>query len=164
MLQVFTAFVVSIAMSLALAHALEWPGKRRLDRDTYRAVQAIYYPGFTFGGFSEWIGILATAALLWTTPKDTAPFDWIAFALVCLIAMHLVYWTVTHPVNKFWVAGIDLPTLGAKFFGVDSSRLESGPSDDELWTRLRNRWESSHVVRAVLAACALLAVLIAIAG
>jgi hypothetical protein len=34
-------------MSLALAHALEYPGKLRLDEQTHfavQAVQAIYYP------------------------------------------------------------------------------------------------------------------------
>jgi hypothetical protein len=31
-------------MSLALAHALEYPGKLRLDEQTHFAVQAIYNP------------------------------------------------------------------------------------------------------------------------
>jgi hypothetical protein len=48
-LQVVTVFLVAVAMSLALAHALELPGKMRLDKETYMAVQTIYYPGFTFG-------------------------------------------------------------------------------------------------------------------
>src|SRR5205809_327776 len=37
-------------MGLSLAHALEYPGKRRLDRETYLKAQTIYYPGFTIGG------------------------------------------------------------------------------------------------------------------
>jgi hypothetical protein len=45
-LTVVTVFLVAVAMSLALAHALELPGKMRLDRKTYHAVQSIYYPGF----------------------------------------------------------------------------------------------------------------------
>jgi hypothetical protein len=37
-------------MGLSLAHALEFPGKKRLDEKQYKAVQTIYYPGFTIGG------------------------------------------------------------------------------------------------------------------
>src|SRR5687768_3132984 len=100
-LQVTTVFLVAVAMSLALAHALEFPGKRRLDLETYRAVQTIYYPGFTFGGFSEWLGIIATLSLLLTTPTRTTSFMWTLVAFVSLVAMHGVYWLITHPVNKF---------------------------------------------------------------
>ena len=34
--------LVVVAMGLALAHALEFPGKRRLTRDEYLVVQPIY--------------------------------------------------------------------------------------------------------------------------
>ena len=50
LLQVITLFLVSVAMGLALAHALEFPGKMRLDRKHYISTQAIYYPGFTVVG------------------------------------------------------------------------------------------------------------------
>jgi hypothetical protein len=47
LLQVVSILLASVGMALALAHTLEFPGKRRLDRDTCLKVQAIYYPGFT---------------------------------------------------------------------------------------------------------------------
>jgi hypothetical protein len=50
-LQVLTVLLVAVAMALALAHALELPGKLRLSKEQYLAVQPIYYPGFTFGGW-----------------------------------------------------------------------------------------------------------------
>jgi hypothetical protein len=40
-LQIASLLLVSVAMALALAHALELPGKMRLDRETYFAVQRI---------------------------------------------------------------------------------------------------------------------------
>jgi hypothetical protein len=40
-------------MALSLAHALEVPGKLRLNKEQYLAVQTIYYPGFTLGGIAE---------------------------------------------------------------------------------------------------------------
>jgi hypothetical protein len=51
-LQVLTIIVVASACALSLAHALELPGKMRLDKETSYAVQPIYYPGFTIGGVS----------------------------------------------------------------------------------------------------------------
>ena len=42
-LKVATVFLVSVDMATSLAHALEFPGKLRLDERTYLAVQTIYY-------------------------------------------------------------------------------------------------------------------------
>ena len=74
MLQVVTVFLVAVTMSLALAHALELPGKMRLNKETYIAVQTIYYPDFTYGGFGEGLGMLATFILLFTTPPHRPAF------------------------------------------------------------------------------------------
>jgi hypothetical protein len=38
-LQIITIFLVALAMSTAVAHALELPGKIRLPRDDYMTVQ-----------------------------------------------------------------------------------------------------------------------------
>jgi hypothetical protein len=69
LLQVVSVFLVSVAMALALAHALELPGKMRLDKETYLAMQPIYYPGFTMGGgVGEGGGMITTLVLLLCTP------------------------------------------------------------------------------------------------
>ena len=39
-----------------------------LNRDAYLAVQLVCYPGFTFGGASEPLSIVAILALLIATP------------------------------------------------------------------------------------------------
>jgi hypothetical protein len=44
-LQVLAVLLVAVAMSLALAHALELPGKMRLSKEAYYAMQPIYDPG-----------------------------------------------------------------------------------------------------------------------
>ncbi len=63
--------LVAVTMGLSLAHALEFPGKLRLDEPTYRAVQAIYYPGFTIGGLiGEFGGMLALVGLIHTDTHD----------------------------------------------------------------------------------------------
>jgi hypothetical protein len=67
-LEVVTVLVVSMAMALSLAHSLELPGKLRLSRREYLEVQAIYYPGFTFGGFAEPLGLMLTFILIVVAP------------------------------------------------------------------------------------------------
>jgi hypothetical protein len=89
-LQVLTILAVSIAMALSLAHALEFPGKLRLSRETYLNMQMIYYPGFTIGGMEgEGGGLLATLALLWSTENAVA-WRLILAALLCLLVMHAI--------------------------------------------------------------------------
>jgi hypothetical protein len=162
-LQVIATFLVSIGWALALAHALELPGKRRLDKDSYIATQAIYYPGFTIGAaFGEPGAILATLALLIATGTGEAEFSLILAALVALLAMHAVYWILTHPVNKFWIHDQQMGGLGKGFFGVGRRGRELAKADpDEVWTTLRDRWEYSHVLRALLAGVALLCLIVA---
>ena len=64
MLHVLTVVVAATDMALALAHALELPGKRRSGEDQYRTVQPIYYLGFMIGGLvGEVDGRLATLIL-----------------------------------------------------------------------------------------------------
>ena len=154
---VFTLFLVASAMGLSLAHALELPGKLRLSKNAYFAVQGIYYPGFTFGGLiGELGGMLALALLAYLTPAWTPRFWWIAAALALLVSVHLVYWLVTHPVNNFWLKDVKLGQAGARFFTAFSNNRA-----DE-WTRLRDVWEYSHVARAILAAASFLALAIAL--
>jgi hypothetical protein len=149
-LQVVTIMVVSVAMALGLAHALELPGKLRLSKEQYLAIQQIYYPGFTYGGFAEPIGLLLLLGLLVVIPFGGASFWLTTAAFFVFLLMHATYWIVTHPVNNFWLKDFQPEKLGRGFFSIDPFR-----SIDRLraegWTTLRDRWEYSHVVRAALA-------------
>jgi hypothetical protein len=162
-LQVVSVFLLAVTMSLSLAHALELPGKSRLDKRTYMAVQTIYYPGFTYGGFSEFLGMFAILVLLIATPPGNAAFWWILTGLICLVTAHGIYWILIHPVNKFWLKDRPLEGLGGGFFRFDPMKRQ-GPAEDDgdAWRRARDRWEYSHVLRAVLTSAALLAVTIAV--
>lgn len=160
LLQILSVIVVSIAMALSLAHALELPGKLRLDRDAYLAMQSIYYPGFTIGGASEPVSILVTLVLLIATPTATTPFWLTLVALIALVLMHIIFWLVTQPVNKYWLAGENLSDASARFFSVNAAR--SGAVVMPEWTALRDRWEYSHLARAILAALAFVLLVIAV--
>ncbi|MEI9410389.1 DUF1772 domain-containing protein [Mesorhizobium salmacidum] len=154
-LMVFTLLLVAIATALSLAHALELPGKMRLKEATYKAVQTIYYPGFTIGGFAEIGGILALAILLYLTPSASARFWWTLASLFFLAAQHATYWLLTHPVNNFWVQDVAMPRSGVAFFSMFARK------QDGDWRDFRNMWEMSHVIRAFLAMTSLTSIAVA---
>jgi hypothetical protein len=156
-LQIFTVMMVALSAALSLAHALELPGKMRLDEPTYRAVQRIYYPGFTIGGFGDILGLVATAAVVLLTPMGSAAFWLTLVAFLGMLATNLVYWVAVHPVNKHWMKGEPVSAPAATFFGA--GRGQTSAAD---WTTLRDRWEYAHVARAVLATASLLALVISL--
>ncbi len=163
LLQTLTVLLVAVAMGLALAHALELPGKLRLTQEEYLIVQPIYYPGFTIGGVAEPLSLLATTVLLVLTPLSSWAFWLTLVALLGLIGMQIVYWVVTHPVNKAWLRDETLQGVSAEFFALDPAK-RSGPETDGYptdWTVLRNRWEYSHVARAGLGLVSLVALVLA---
>jgi hypothetical protein len=49
-IEIISILLVALAMAPALAHLLEFPGKKRLTKEAYLTVQPIYYPGFTIAG------------------------------------------------------------------------------------------------------------------
>jgi Domain of unknown function (DUF1772) len=166
-LQVLTVILVVVALAPALAHALELPGKMRLTKETYVAVQPIYYPGFTIaGGIGEVGGLLSTIILLVLTPLGSADFWLTLVALLGLLGMQAVYWLVTHPVNQFWLQGEHLSGVSAGFFSFASTRGPGRPRESRpvTWTDMRDRWEYSHVTRAGLAALSFIALVVALSS
>lgn len=139
-IQVVAGFLVSVAMALAWAHALELPGKMRLNKEQYLATQAIYYPGFTIGGGAEPLAMLATLWLLLLTPANSPAFWWTLTSLLAIAAMHAVFWTVTQPVNKFWVSDLKPKGASAAFFGPVEPKATIGEGYEVQWQALRNQW------------------------
>ncbi|TKT80226.1 anthrone oxygenase family protein [Aquamicrobium sp. LC103] len=160
-LELTAMLLVAVAMALSLAHALELPGKMRLSEKEYLAVQPIYYPGFTIAGAAEPLGIVALAVLAFPQPSGAA-FRLTLGALVALAAAHLAYWLLTHPVNNFWLRETRLEGAGRGFFGAGPRLGGKGEAAD--WRALRNRWERSHVVRAVLSLASFMLLAAAIAA
>ena len=74
-LTVLCLILVAMKFGTSLAHVEELPGKLRLDELTYKAVQAIYYPGFTLVGLiGEFGGMIALAVLLYLIPYWSSRF------------------------------------------------------------------------------------------
>src|SRR5205823_4679824 len=139
-LRALTVILVAVAMAPALAHALELPGKLRLTREVYVAVQRIYYPGFTMAGVAEPVSALSAIALLLVTPRGTAAFWLTVVAVIGLVGMQLVYWIAVHPVNRAWLEGETLGGVSAGFFGLGGARGQASTRGPQ-WTALRDRWE-----------------------
>ncbi|WP_315927805.1 DUF1772 domain-containing protein [Mesorhizobium sp. SP-1A] len=158
LLQVVAVMIVALPTALSVAHALELPGKMRLDERTYRVVQRIYYPGFTIGGASEPLSILVTGLLLFRTPTGTAAFWLTGVVLIAMLAMVAIYWTVVHPVNKYWMEGAAVGPSGSTFFGAGRKDRGQEPG----WTELRDRWEYGHLARAVITSMGFLALVISL--
>jgi len=160
-LQILSAILIAVAMAMALSHALELPGKMRLTKEAYFAMQPIYYPGFTIGGaVGEFGGLIVTLILLFFTPWGSAEFWLTLVAFLGLIGMQAVYWLLTHSVNQFWLEGENLSGFSAGFFSLRANR--SHQTHPTNWTDLRNQWEYSHVIRAGFALVSLVAIVIAI--
>jgi hypothetical protein len=157
LLQILTLVLLALALTASLAHALEAPGKMRLPEQDYRAVQPIYYPGFTLIGPAEPLGVIALGfvAFFWSGPNTG--FWLTVAAAIGLAAAHAIYWLVTHPVNKVWLEDTDLKGAGKGFFGFAQGSLNG---DD--WTALRDRWEYSHVVRAACVSFAFICFTVAV--
>jgi len=153
-LQILTVLLVAGAMTPALAHALEYPGKLSLSRDAYITTQQIYYPGFTIGGgAAEVLAVAATLLLVIVTPHAGVSYWLTLGAFVAMLSMHAVYWLLTHPVNKYWLKDADLKAAGRGFFAFDPFARADRATPD--WIVLRDRWEASHMARAALAMLAL---------
>jgi hypothetical protein len=117
-LEVLAVILAAVTMSLALAHALELPGKLRLSKEHYLAVQAIYYPGFTIAGIAEVGSIIAALFLLILTPQLSLQFWLVLSAFASLVAVQVIFWTLTQPLNKYWLQDTELSRSA-----IASSRL-----------------------------------------
>jgi hypothetical protein len=146
--QVLATVSTAVAMTTSVAHTLELPGKLRLSRHDYESVQTIYYPGFTWAGPAEPIAIVALGVVVALTPFGSAAFWLSSAAVVAAVATHALYWKLTAPVNKVWLKDERLSGTAQRFF--DSA----ADVDVNDWTALRDRWERSHVYRAITASTA----------
>jgi anthrone oxygenase-like protein len=150
--------LTAVVMALSLAHALELPGKLRLSREQYLAVQTIYYPGFTVGGVAEPLGIIVLAGLLFLLPAGSKASWLTAVALALLLIVQLLFWAVVQPVNRHWLQTVKLTAAAGRFFEARAA------AESYDWIELRNRWERGHLARSAAATLAFVAATLALAA
>jgi Domain of unknown function (DUF1772) len=78
-------------------------------------------------------------------------------AFASLIAVQVIFWTLTQPLNTYWLQNKKLSRSATRFFEAGSATAAAD------WTLLRDRWERSHGLRAIAAALALLLLTMAVA-
>jgi hypothetical protein len=134
----FLAIVLTaLALGPGMAHVMELPNKLPMSREAYLTVQRVYR-GWNRLAFVV-IGALV-ATLLLTIFAEGDAFVPALIAFLAIVATQIVFWTLTFPVNR-------------------ATRNWTSVPDD--WQRLRDRWELSHAVSAVLNFIAVVCVTIA---
>jgi hypothetical protein len=128
-----TMMFVALSMAPALAHFLEMPAKLSYPADFWlKVAQTLYGPGFgTFGSAFEAGAVLTTPILVFVVRRRGAAFAWTLGGALCVLVSHAIFWVWIAPVNT----------------EVARMTLETMPAD---WARLRQQWEYTHAVRAVL--------------
>src|SRR5438105_7974891 len=158
--------VIEIEVAPLPIHNLSDSEPQALRYDHHRPVrlfQVIYYPGFTLGGVAEPLAAMATLVLVLLMRDRGVAFWWALSAFVALLAMHAIFWLITQPVNRHWLKNRRLGTTGTRFFALDRSSRPTPDAADSNWQHLRNRWEYSHIARALFSKIALIALAVAIA-
>jgi hypothetical protein len=161
-IEITSILLVALAMAPALAHLLEFPGKRRLTKEAYLTVQPIYYPGFTIaGGIGEVGGFISVFVAVLLTPRGAPTLLLRLAALLAMLGMQIVFWLFTQPVNKFWLHSTHLGGFGAAFFELGPETRRRYSEDPDGWQQMRDRWEYSHIARAALAVLSFLLLVVA---
>jgi hypothetical protein len=138
LLQLLTVMAVALVFVPAGAHLFSMVSKLQLAPDQYMAAQRAY------DGWA-WFGAPIAAALLlslWHTCAVRVDRVALALSLVaflCLVAMQIVFWVYTYPMNAV---------------SQNWTRL---PADFEA---VRQQWEYSHAAGAILGFLALAAVVL----
>ena len=128
---------------LALAHALEIPGKRGLDSTQWLAVQQSFYGGFApIGGLAEVLGLVTSLLLLLPLRKRPRALVQTVIGALCFLGMLLIYFFVNRPINS----------------RIASWTPTTIPDD---WTFYRNLWDYAHLGTTLLATVAIVLLLLA---
>ena len=120
--------LTAIAMGAALAHLFELPNKIDIGAADYLTVQR-NYDNWWIVGLSVPLAFLSVLALTVALGGTGTPFTFALIALLLLVGELVVFWGFTAPVNRATENWTMLPSN---------------------WEELRDQWEYSHAVRAIL--------------
>jgi hypothetical protein len=138
-LRILAVLFTALALVPAGAHVLELPNKMTLSRDEYLIAQRLYR-GWQLVGVVVIAALLATFALAAAVRSRPEAFQPAVVACACVAGTQLVFWVFTFPVNR---------------------RTANWTMAPPEWQPLRNRWEYSHAVSAMLNLTALVATTLA---
>jgi amino acid permease len=125
--------LTAIAMGAGLAHLFELPNKINVSAADYLTVQR-NYDNWWIVGLSVPLAFLSVLGLTISLRGTGTPFTLALIAFVLLVGEMVAFWGFTAPVNRATENWTMLPSN---------------------WEELRNQWEYSHAVRAILYVLAL---------
>ena len=137
----FLAFILTaLALIPAGAHLFELPNKIDLPRDAYLTVQGIY-AGWAWFGIIDLAALVLNVVLAIKLRQQRPAFSFAVAAALCFVVFFVIFFTWTFPANQVTANWTTLP---------------------EDWSGLRQEWEYSHAVNAVVMLIALCSVTLAV--
>lgn len=131
----FALLLGALALTMESAHVLELPQKLQYPPELYSAVNTTLYRYFAFVGGIYKIASIALVALLAYLTRHDGRVGRLSFFALLGMGLSLMTWAlIVAPVN-----------------GEIGRALERAPQTvPSLWTELRMRWETGHVIGFVL--------------
>jgi hypothetical protein len=139
-IQFLALILTALALVPAGAHLFELPNKINLSRDAYQTVQSIY-AGWAWLGIIDLGALIMNAVLAIRLRRQRPAFSFAVAAALCIVVFFVIFFTWTFPANQATANWTTLP-------------------DD--WSGLRQEWEYSHAVNAVVMLIALCSVTLAV--
>jgi hypothetical protein len=131
---------VALALGPSLAHVLELPNKIDLSHDDYLTVQQLYR-GWAWLGVVVIGALLSTLVLAYLVRARRSEFLPALASYLCVVGAQIVYWTLTHQVNK---------------------ETDNWTVMPDNWETLRMQWEYSHAAGAAFNLAAFIALVLAV--
>jgi len=137
-------FLAVVLTALALvpsgAHLFELPNKINLPRDTYLIVQGIY-AGWALFGIIDLAALGMNVVLAIRLRRQRWAFSFVVTAALCFVVFFAIFFTWTFPANQVTANWTTMP---------------------DNWSELRQEWEYSHAVNAVVMLIALCSVALSV--
>jgi hypothetical protein len=138
--QFFAVVLTALAVVPAGAHLFELPNKIDLPRDAYLVVQGVY-AGWALFGIVDLAALVMNVVLAVRLRWQPPAVYFAAVSAVCFVVFFAIFFTWTFPANQATANWTTLP---------------------DNWSGLRQEWEYSHAVNAVVMLIALCSVTLAV--
>ncbi|MBM6581654.1 hypothetical protein ILT44_15765 [Microvirga sp. BT689] len=139
-IQFLAVVLTALALVPAGAHLSELPNKIGLARDAYLTVQGVY-AGWALFGIVDQAALIMNVVLAIKVRRQRMAFVFAAAAALSFIMFFAIFFTWTFPANQATANWTTLP---------------------DNWGELRQKWEYSHAVNAVVMLVALCSVTLAV--
>ncbi len=140
LLQFLAIVLTALALIPAGAHLFELPNKIGLPRDSYLVVQGIY-AGWALFGIVYLAALVTNVVLAIKLRRQRPAFLFVLTAALCLVVFFAVFFAWTFPANQATANWTTMP---------------------DNWTELRQEWEYSHAMNAVVMFIALCSVTLSV--